>query len=229
MFGDTWVEPAKLFDPVNETPPEDAIDVQFVVPTSLSLFADALAQTPQMAHLLPKLEDVYAQVLQLVVRDVQRSGGYVVHPGWGLRTPARLSLAVRSENSVPGASIMRIHAHVYVGRTATAIKDGQVCPVNIDELRRGVYSAWGSYARTLESATAEALGLVWKPLPGHHPADKEIVEPPFAQFVAEHPAPDAMPCPGMFGPRELIMADQQSRILIAESQVRVQAEQRWAG
>lgn len=230
MYGETHVDPQRLFNPADAAPPADALDVQFPVPTSLSLFGDALARTPHMAHRLPELASIYEQVLGSALRDIQRAGGYVEDPAWGPSTPARLSLTAISENALPGESIMRIHGHIYVGRTAASLKDGQVRPVNLKRLKRGIDNVvWGNYAKALRSATADVFGLVWAPLPGHHPADCEIVEPPFASHVARHPAPDANPCLGRFGPLERIMADLAWRIDIAESQVRVQSEQRWAG
>src|ERR1041384_7242119 len=160
MYGAPHVDPARLFDPVSAAPPADALDVQFVVPTSLSLFGDALARTPHMAHRLPELADLYEHVLGLTLRDIQRAGGYVEDPVWGPSTPARLSLTAISENALPGASIMRIHGHIYVGRTATSLRDGQVRPVNLKRLQRGIDNVvWGNYANRLESATAAAFGL----------------------------------------------------------------------
>lgn len=229
MIGDTHVEPAPLFDLQTGRPPADALDVYFSVPTSLSLFGDALAQTPKMEHLLPRLADVFHDVLGQTVVKLQRFGGYVEHPAWGPSTPARLELTARSENQVPGEAIMRIHGHIYVGRTATALSDGSRCSVNLRRLRRGVDNAWRSYLQLLQSATAAEFGLTWEPLPGHHPADVEIVEPPFAPHVAQHRSPDQAVCPGVYGPLERIAADQQWRSGIAASDQRVAAERRQAG
>lgn len=229
MFGDTHVEPEKLFDPASSGPPEDALDVQFVVPTSLSLYGDALARTPEMAHQLPELAGVYERVLAKTVADLQQVCGYVTHPAFTTRTAARLAMTAVSENSVPSESIMRIHGHVYIGRTARTLRDGSVQPVDLAWLRQFVRDVWANYMTSLRSATTETFGLTWGPLPGHHPSDQEIVEPPFAPHVAQWPAPDTNACPGRFGPHERIMADQRWRIGIAESQIRVQSEQRWAG
>ena len=58
MLRETWVEPERLFDARFEMPPADAVDVVFPVPTSLSLFADAVSQTPDLAHHLERLAEV---------------------------------------------------------------------------------------------------------------------------------------------------------------------------
>lgn len=229
MYGDTHVDPVPLFDPQVGRPPADAFDLYFPVPTSLSLFGDALAQTPDMAHLLPQLAQAYQQVLAETVVKLQRSCGHVEHPTLGKRTPARLSINAASENSVPGESIMRIHGHLYLGRTAATLTDGQQRPVNESWLRRAVDDVWITYLTRLRSVTSEVFGLSWAAAPDLHPGDQEIVEPPFAPHVRQHAAPDQALCPGRYGSLERIMVDQQWRIGIAESQVRVQSERRWAG
>ncbi|MBW4722421.1 hypothetical protein [Saccharothrix obliqua] len=229
VYGDNHVDPVRLFDPQHEVPPADALDLHFPVPTSLSLFGDAVARTPDMAHLLPKLGQVYENVLLATVVQVQRVCGYVVHPTYGQRAAARLAITAISENSVPNESIMRIHGHLYVGRTATSLADGQQHPVNLTWLRQFVRDVWTTYLGKLEEATSEEFGLVWGALPDNHPADREIVEPPFAPHVAQHAVPNAVVCPGRYGPLERVLADHQWRIGIAESQVRVQAERRQAG
>lgn len=229
MIGDTSVDPAQLFDLQTGRPPADALDVYFSVPTSLSLFGDALARTPSMEHLLPRLAEVYHEVLAETLVQLQRMGGYVEHPGWGPSTPARLELTARSENQVPGESIMRIHGHVYIGRTAAALRDGTRHPVNLRRLRRAADNAWLSYLDLLKSRVASEFGLTWGPLPDHHPSDVEIVEPPFAPHVGLHRSPDQAVCPGFYGPLERIAADQQWRAGIAASVERVAADRRRAG
>jgi hypothetical protein len=229
MYGETHVAPAQLFDATVGRPPTDALDLYFSVPTSLSLLGDALARTPDMAHLLSKLAQVYSDVLGSTVVKLQRSCGYVEHPTLGKKTPARLAITARSENSVPGEALMRIHGHVYVGRSATALHDGQEWPVNEARLRRVVDDVWITYLDRLVIATSEALSLSWGPLPGHHPGDKEIVEPPFAPHVREHRPVEQVQCPGQYGPLTQIVADQQWRIGVTESQIRLDAERRRAG
>ncbi|WP_410597831.1 hypothetical protein [Amycolatopsis sp. lyj-23] len=229
MIGDTNVEPAPLFDLQTGRPPADALDVYFSVPTSLSLFGDALAQTPKMEHLLPRLADVYHDVLAQTLVQLQRMGGYVEHPTGGASTPARLELTARSENQAPGESIMRIHGHIYVGRTATALSDGSRCPVDLYELRTAADDAWRSYLRLLQSTTASEFGLTWGTLPNRHPSDVEIVEPPFAPHVSQHRTPDQAVCPGFYGPLERIAADEQWRSGIAASVERMAADRRRAG
>src|SRR3982751_2152242 len=118
MLRETWVEPTRLFDVRSEAPPADALDVVFSVPTSVSLFADAVDQTPHLTHLLDRMATVFEEIAVLTTVDIQRACGYVPHPSFGDRTPARLALAGLAENSFHGSpspeSIPRIHAHIWV-------------------------------------------------------------------------------------------------------------------
>ena len=228
MLRETWVEPDRLFDARSESPPADAVDLVFPAPTSLSLFADAVSQTSDLSHQLDRLAEIYEWVTEETARDVQRYCGYVTHPRSGDRTPARLAVAGLAENTFhgnSGESIPRIHAHLYVGRTAPALRDGLVCDVTLDRLRRTVDRAWVGYLHRLIDVTTEEFGLVWDTLsPDHHPGDREIVRPPFAEFVPQHPIPNEHVCPGKFGPHEQILADQQWRIAMGESLLRSRAE-----
>lgn len=228
-YGDTHVTPAPLFDPQGSTstPPGDALDIYFPAPMSLSLFGDALARTPRMEHLLPQLADVCEQALNAAITVLQRTGGYVVVQGCS--APARLELAGLSENDVSGEEIMRLHAHVYLGRTATTVSDGSRWPIDQEKLRRAVKSAWGTYHGDLIRLSTDVFGLLWSALPGHHPADKEITDPPFAEHVGEHAPPHLAVCPGRFGQREQIIADETSRLLMRKMERNIVAEHRRAG
>lgn len=224
MYGDTHVDPAVLADlHAGELPPDDAIEVYFPTPMSLCLFGDACARSPKMEHLLPELAEIVEHALQRAMVSLQHSGGYVEARGYSM--PARLELAGISENSVPDEEIMRIHAHLYVGRTAAALTDGTRRPVDESELRQGIDDAWRTWHRELVSSTTSAFGFRWGALPGHHPADQEIVDPPFAEHVGGHAR---VLCPGRYGQHERLLADATSRRLIKESQQRVDAEHRRA-
>jgi hypothetical protein len=112
-----------------------------------------------MEHHLPRLADVFHKVLDQTIVNLQCMGGYVEHPSWGPSTPARLELTARSENSVPGESIMRIHGHIYVGCTAAALRDGTRCPLYLQRFHRAIDNAWRSFLQCCK--TKRKLNSVW--------------------------------------------------------------------
>lgn len=221
MYGDTHVEPALLFDPGREQPPTDALDLYFHAPLSLSLVGDAFAFN-RMDRELDQLLDVYAGLAGGIIRDVQRQGGYVTGGHRGRAIPARLEITAMAHNQVPGEPTMRLHTHIYVGRTAAALSTGERHPVDLDELHGAADHAWCGYLTRLVDDTARAMGFVWAPLPGHTSGDVEIVEPPMAEHIAGH---EFGVCPGDFGPREQVMADARWRAGIRESERYIAAEQ----
>ena len=85
---------------------------------------------------------------------------------------------------------------------------------------------WSQYRRDLETRTGHDLGVTWSALPGHHPADKEIVDPPFAEHVAAHAAPHVALCPGPYGPLDRMMAAETSRRLQARMRAAIEQERR---
>ena len=210
MFGDD-TEPLKLFDPDREAPPLDAVDVLFVSPVSLSLLAQGLADDDrQCDH--DRLRDLYLAAARGTVADVQHYGGYVTGGHQGDTVPGRLQLTAVVERVVPGVLTWRLHTHLYVGRRGVALDTGEYHPVALDRLARAADNAWSNYLGRLVDDTTRELSYVWQPLPGHHPADEEIV----------FPAPEARianairgACPGTYGPREQIRADAQARATIA--------------
>jgi hypothetical protein len=122
-----------------------------------------------------------------------------------------------SENDVPGEPTMRLHGHIYVGRTAAVLDTGVRSPVDLGELRSAADSAWRSYSRRLVADTTAAFGFDWGTLPGHHPADQEILDPPLAEHIAGH---EFGICPGRCGPRERIMADERWRAGVRAAEAR---------
>lgn len=221
MYGDTHVDPAPLFDPDHGgRPPDDAWDLYFQTPISLSLLGDALAVNG-MDRELDQLLDLYAGLAAAIVVDVQRQGGYVTGGHRGRAVPARLDITALVENAVPAEPAMRLHTHVYVGRTATAIQTGGRHPVDATELRDAADFAWAGYLTRLVNRTSEVLGLVWAPLPGHTSGDVEVVDPPLAGHV---PGRRFGVCPGAYGPREQVMADARWRADVAESARIIAAE-----
>ena len=214
MYGDTHVDPAPLFDPEHGgRPPAAAWDVYFHAPISVSLLGDAYA-AHGMERELGQLLTLYAGLAAATVTDVQRQGGYVTGGHRGRAVPARLEITALVENAVPGEPTLRLHTHLYVGRTATALDTGERHPVDTSELREAADFAWAGYLMRLVNQTTDVLGFTWAPLPGHTSGDVEVVDPPMAEHVPSH---TFGVCPGEYGPREQIMADARWRADVAES------------
>lgn len=213
MFGETDVDPAALFDPGRgESPPGDAFDLYFPAPVSVSVLCEELARTGRDGE-LGRVLDLYLDVARGTVTDVQRHGGYVSGGHQGRAVPARLELAAVAEQSMPDTAAMRLHTHLYVGRSAVALSTGDRHPVAVDRLTRAANLAWRAYLGRLVDTSSDVLGWVWGALPGHHPADEEIIVPPLAQHIGNQ-TPGV--CPGTHSPREQIRADAHWRTGIAE-------------
>lgn len=222
VYGDTHVDPTPLFDPEQGgRPPADALDLYFHAPISLSLLGDAYA-AHGMDRELTELLNLYAGLAAATVTDVQRQGGYVAGGHRGRAIPARLEITAVAENSVPGEPTMRLHTHIYVGRTAIALDTGERHPVDMSELREAANYAWRSYLTRLVGETTAGLGYDWAPLPGRTSGDVEIVDPAMANHVAGH---EFGVCPGEYGAREQVMADARWRAGVAESARIIAAEQ----
>jgi hypothetical protein len=123
VYGDTHVDPVQLFDPGRgQAPPADALDLYFHAPLSLSLVGDAFAHNrSRMDQYLDQLLNLYAGLAGGIIRDVQRQGGYVTGGHRDRAIPARLEITAVAHNEVPGQATMRLHTHIYVGRTAAAL------------------------------------------------------------------------------------------------------------
>jgi hypothetical protein len=222
VYGDTHVKPAPLFDlDRGGRPPGDAWDLYFHAPISLSLLGDAYA-AHGLEHELGQLLSLYAGLAAATVTDVQRQGGYVTGGHRGRAVPARLEITALVKNAVPGQPTMRLHTHIYVGRTALALGSGERHHVDLDRLNHAADFAWTGYLTRLVNETTDLLGFTWAPLPGHVSGDEEIVDPPIADHVAGHTLGI---CPGQYGPREQIMTDARWRAGVAESARIVAAEQ----
>lgn len=208
MYGDTHVEPAPLFDLRTGSPPADALDVYFHPPLSLSLVADMLARYGATTE-LDQLRQVYADVTQQALVDVQRKAGYVARTGM----PARLELTAIVEDTVPGEPTTRLHSHIYVGRTAVALDTGERHPLAEDRFHRGVDNAWLSFLTRIIDQTTEVLGLVWMAAPGGPTDDEEVIDPPPDQWDGH----ELVVCPGRYGPRAQLLADAHWRAGIAET------------
>jgi hypothetical protein len=221
MYGETHVDPAQLFDPEHgASPPPDAVDLFFPAPLSLSLLGDALA-AHGMQRELDEVRAFYSGLAGGIVTDVQRQGGYVAGGHRGRPIPARLEITALAEDSVPDVPTMRLHTHVYVGRTAAALETGERHSVDLARLHRAADRAWTNYLMRLVEESTRELGLTWAPLPGHSSGDVEIVDPPMAEHTVGH---QLGVCPGSYGPREQIMADAQWRADLQETARRIAAE-----
>jgi len=221
-YGETRVEPGRLFDArpdSGEKPPPDAIDAQFRAPVSLSLLLDAFDAQYQDAA-ARALMDGYERLVGQLLPKVQFECGYIRDDA-GSRRPARLELAAFVENFVPGIEKMRLHAHIWVGRTAESLHDGRRHPVDLEKLRRGIEQVvYGTYSRRLKALAEEVADITWgRPRPG---ASEEIVAPALHELAA---GADRGVCPGPWGPRELLLADQHHLELAAESERVIAANQ----
>jgi hypothetical protein len=90
----------------------------------------------------------------------------------------------------------------------------QRLPVDSNRLRRAANSSWRSYVRNLTADTTTVFGIAWGSIPGRHPSDQQIVNPPFANLVDDY---EPQLCPGPTDhPSERIMANTDWRNLIEE-------------
>ena len=141
-------------------PAGDAWNLFFHAPISLSLLGDAYA-AHGMDRELDQLLGLYAGLAAGTVTDVQRQGGYVTggHSGHGV--PARLEITALVENAVPGEPTMRLHTHLYVGRTATALDTGARHPVDVDRLHRAANGAWRDYLAPVSGVVRSWIYFRW--------------------------------------------------------------------
>ena len=221
MYGETHVDPVALFDPDHDPAPVDALDLYFHAPISLSLVGDAFAFN-RMDRELDQLLDVYAGLAGGIIRDVQRQGGYVTGGHRGRAIPARLEITAIAHNQVPGQATMRLHTHIYIGRTAVALDTGERHRVDLDKLSNAADFAWRGYLGRVVDESTRALGFAWDALPGHHSADEEIVDPPMAEHITGH---EFGVCPGDYGPLEQILADARWRAGIRKMEQFIAADQ----
>ncbi len=204
-IGETRVEPGQLFAPEDRAsgPPADALDVQFRAPLSFSLFADDLFRADRE-------EDgracfaVYEQVMDATAVEMQVLGGYVVNEH-GASLPARLELTAYGESTVPGFDTLRIHHHLYIGRTAVSLRDGRRLPVDGQRLHRAADSASSAASQTVRELTEQRFGCRWGPPPGGYAS--EILDPPIFKRTGSQQQDAATwaaalgVCPSPWGPR----------------------------
>lgn len=184
-YGDTRVPTRVLFDahdPNSPGPPADAIDIQFRAPLTVSLLLQRSLDSPSLAD-GPGLEAVLrflgagcGEVVAAIVDKLQFVAGYVAEDS--LSWPARLEITTDTHlhNNADETDI-RLHDHVWVGRTAVGLHDGVRRPIALDGMKLSLANVvWSTYLRALQRVTTRDLGVSWRfPRPG---AGAEITDPP---------------------------------------------------
>ncbi|QJY51186.1 hypothetical protein [Pseudonocardia broussonetiae] len=200
-YGDTRVETRMLFDardPACTGPPADAIDVQFRPPLTVSLLLERYLDGPGVVPVVEFLGASYREVVAATVNKLQFVAGYVADGS--LSWPARLEVATAAHlyNNDDETDI-RLHHHLWVGRTAVALHDRVRRPVDLDGMRLSLTNVvWSTYLRTLHTVTTRDLGVSWRsPRPG---AGAEITDPPM--HVGLTGQEDLGICTTPWGPRE---------------------------
>lgn len=219
--GDTHVRPAALFDVTDPSAalPEDAFEVQFRSPVSLSVMLDGMAQA-SLDDELNQWGNAYNDLVQRLLTRVQADCGYAIDPP-DTATPARLELAAIAETAVPGFEQARWHCHVYIGATATILSSGERRPLAREIMPRKVSGlTFPFYMRELEGLAEQTLGVEWgQPRPG---AEREIVDPPWHEYIGTD---DRGVCPGPWGPLgELLLADEQDLRHRAEAEEQIRRD-----
>lgn len=204
-YGDTRVETRVLFDardPACTGPPADAIDVQFRTPLTVSLLLERYLDGPGVEPVVGFLGAGYREVVAKTVSEVQFVAGYVADGS--VSWPARLEVATdvhlhNNDDNGTEADI-RLHHHLWVGRTAVALRDGVRRPVDLDGMKRSLANVvWSAYLRALHAVTTRDLGVEWRfPRPG---AGAEITDPPV--HVGLTGREDLGICIAPWGPREV--------------------------
>lgn len=195
-IGETRVAPGRLFDPADRSaaPPADALDVQFRAPLSFSLFVDGLFRAGREADGRACFT-LYEQVMDRTTEELQFLGGYVLDER-GSTLPARLDLTAYGESIVPGFETVRMHHHLYVGRTGVSLRDGRRLPVDSTRLRRAAGGVDSLGFRTIKELTEEQFECRWGPPPGGYAF--EILDPPvYERSVGQ----ELGVCPSPWGPR----------------------------
>ncbi|MEU8993185.1 hypothetical protein AB0C98_43545 [Streptomyces sp. NPDC048558] len=193
--GETRVEPGRLFDPDRSSgPPADALDVQFRAPLSFSLFVDELFRAGREADGRACFT-LYEQVIDRTVAQLQLMGGYVLDER-GSALPARLELTAYGESIVPGFDTVRVHHHLYVGRTGLSLRDGRRLPVDVPRLRRAAGAVDSVCFEAVQELTEGRFGCRWGPPPGGYAF--EILDPPVYERIVGQ---ELGLCPSPWGPR----------------------------
>lgn len=199
-YGDTRVPTRVLFDaraPACPGPPADALDIQFRAPLTVSRLLERYLDGPGLEPVLRFLGTSYREVVAATVNKLQFVAGYVADES--LSWPAPLEVATATHLNNNDEPDIRLHHHLWIGRTAVALHDGARRPIDLDSLRRALaHVVWSTYLNTLERVTTRDLGVAWRsPRPG---ADAEITDPPV--HVGLTGQEDLGICTHPWGPRE---------------------------
>ena len=89
-------------------------------------------------------EDLLDQWRRVYVEIAEDTAVFLQHDGYGVdrqrsgAAPARLAMTPVIHAAIPGFSVSRWHIHLFVGANATSLIDGQVLPVDRDNLKTGL-------------------------------------------------------------------------------------------
>ncbi len=216
------VQPRALFDPAHEGPPEDAIDVQLRLPRSLQVWCADMAAAERWSELQALQDLVETTAQRELVPYAQRMCGRVRPPRVSHTAndeDAQIAVTAVVEGALPGSAELRPHVHLYIGGTGRRLSDDAVLPTSFDGVRIGAgVAVWQLFSRTLD-AWSEEQGMVWGE---SSPSGMfEVVDPPLAERAE---AAGFVVCPGRWGPRRLILADER---VIAGSAANVEAARRY--
>jgi hypothetical protein len=199
-YGDTRVPTRVLFDardPACAGPPADAIDIQFRAPLTVSLLLERYLDGPGTEPVVRFLGGPYQEVIAATVDKLQFLAGYVADGS--LSWPAQLEVAPATHLHSNDEIDIRLHHHLWVGRTAVALHDGTRRPVDLDGMTISLANVvWSTFLNTLERVTTRDLGASWRsPRPG---AEAAITDPPV--HVGLTGQEDLGICTQPWGPRE---------------------------
>lgn len=199
-YGDTRVPTRVLFDahdPACPGPPADAIDIQFRAPLTVSLLLERYLDGHGLESVVRFLGPAYGEVVAAIVDKLQFVAGYVAEDS--LSWPARLEITTETHLHNNDETDIRLHDHVWVGRTAVGLHDGVRRSVDLDGMKLSLANVvWPTYLTTLRQVTARELGVSWRsPRPG---AVAEITDPPV--HVGLTGREDLGICTAPWGPRE---------------------------
>ncbi len=221
-YGDTRVPTRALFDardPACPGPPADAIDIQFRAPLTVSLVLDRYPAGPDIEQVAGFLGAGYREIVTKTVNELQFVAGYVADGP--LSWPARLEVATATHLYNNGDETdIRLHHHLWVGRTAVALHDGTRRPIDLDGLRSALaHVVWSTYLNTVDRVTTRDLGVAWRyPRPG---AQAAITDPPV--HVGLTGQEDLGICTAPWGPRETWEQPTAAKLAFQAEQERVGA------
>lgn len=129
----------------------------------------------QTEQALGFLTGTYPEVAAKTVIRLQFVGGYVADGSFSW--PTRLEPATDAHLFNNDELHVRVHHHLWLGRTGVGLHDGVRRPVDLVDIRSALtHVVWSTYQRTLHVVTSRDLGVTWRePRPG---TGAEITDPP---------------------------------------------------